>query len=134
MPASQVGQHPRILGQHQQNLHSGKPKQVSALIPNAENGLFSRFIFYFMNVRPVWKNVFASQTDNGLDDYFEALGNEFFELYKVITQDEPRQFYFTADQQEQFNQFFGQIQEKYMNLQGLDYMATIRRLGLIAFR
>lgn len=113
---------------------SGTPKQVSALIPNAENGLFSRFIFYFMNVRPVWKNVFASQTDNGLDDYFEALGNEFYKLYKVIMQDEPRQFYLTADQQEQFNQFFGQIQEKYMNLQGLDYMATIRRLGLIAYR
>lgn len=113
---------------------SGTPKQVSALIPNAENGLFSRFIFYFMNVRPVWKNVFASQTDNGLDDYFEALGNEFYELYKVIMQDEPRQFHLTADQQEQFNQFFGQIQEKYMNLQGLDYMATIRRLGLIAYR
>lgn len=87
-----------------------------------------------MNVRPVWKNVFASQTDNGLDDYFEALGNEFYELYKVIMQDEQRQFYLTADQQEQFNQFFGQIQEKYLNLQGLDYMATIRRLGLIAYR
>lgn len=113
---------------------SGTPKQVSALIPNAENGLFSRFIFYFMNVRPVWKNVFASQTDNGLDDYFEALGNEFYELYKEIMQNEPKQFYLTADQQEQFNQVFGQIQEKYMNLQGLDYMATIRRLGLIAFR
>ncbi len=72
--------------------------------------------------------------DNGLDDYFEALGNEFYELYKIIMQDEPRQFYLTADQQEQFNQFFGQIQEKYMNLQGLDYTATIRRLGLIAYR
>ena len=45
---------------------SGTPKQVSSLIPNAENGLFSRFIFYYMNVRPVWKNVFATQTDNGL--------------------------------------------------------------------
>jgi len=113
---------------------SGTPKQVSALIPNAENGLLSRFIFYFMNVRPVWKNVFASQTDNGLDDYFEALGNQFHVLYKVIMQEEPRQFYLTADQQEQFNQFFEQIQEKYMSLQGLDYMATIRRLGLIAYR
>ena len=113
---------------------SGTPKQVSSLIPNAENGLFSRFIFYYMNVRPVWKNVFATQTDNGLDDYYEALGNEFYELYKAIMQDEPRQFWLTVDQQEQFNRFFGQIQDKYMNLQGLDYMATVRRLGLIAFR
>lgn len=113
---------------------SGTPKQVSSLIPNAENGLFSRFIFYYMNVRPVWKNVFATKTDNGLDDYYEALGNEFYELYKAIMQDEPRQFWLTVDQQEQFNRFFGQIQDKYMNLQGLDYMATVRRLGLIAFR
>jgi len=30
-------------------LLSGTPKQVSTLIPNAENGLFSRFIFYFLN-------------------------------------------------------------------------------------
>mgnify|MGYP005749114873 CR=1 FL=1 len=113
---------------------SGTPKQVSALIPSAENGLFSRFIFYFMNVHPVWKNVFASQTDNGLDDYFETLGSEFYELYKVIMQDEPRHFHLTADQQEQFNLFFDQIQKKHLNIEGLDYMATIRRLGLIAYR
>lgn len=113
---------------------SGTPRQVSALIPNAENGLFSRFIFYFMNVRPVWKNVFASQTNNGLDDYFENLGNRFYELYTQLNSGEQIQFYLTADQQDQFNHFFEQIQVKYLNLQGMDYMATIRRLGLIAFR
>ena len=113
---------------------SGTPKQVSALIPSAENGLFSRFIFYFMNVKPVWKNVFASTTDNGLDDYFENLGNQFYELYKLLKSNGEFQFYLTVDQQEQFNQFFSEIQGKYLNLQGLDYMATIRRLGLIAFR
>jgi hypothetical protein len=113
---------------------SGTPKQVAALIPNAENGLFSRFIFYYMNVRPVWKNVFASQTTNGLDDYFDALGNEFFSLYSSLKAGQDVQFFLTADQQDQFNQFFGQIQEKYMSIQGIDYMATIRRLGLIAYR
>ena len=113
---------------------SGTPKQVSALIPSAENGLFSRFIFYFMNVKPVWKNVFVSTTDNGLDDYFENLGNQFYELYKLLKSNGEFQFYLTADQQDQFNQFFSEIQGKYLNLQGLDYMATIRRLGLIAFR
>ncbi|WP_421879697.1 DUF3987 domain-containing protein [Marinoscillum sp.] len=113
---------------------SGTHKQVAALIPNAENGLFSRFIFYYMNVRPVWKNVFASQTTNGLDDYFDALGNEFFNLYSSLKAGQDVQFFLTADQQDQFNQFFGQIQEKYMSIQGIDYMATIRRLGLIAYR
>ena len=40
----------------------------------------------------------------------------------------------TEEQQIKFNAFFTQIQEKYLTLQGMDYMATIRRLGLIAFR
>lgn len=115
-------------------MFTGTPKQVSALIPNAENGLFSRFIFYFMNIQPVWKNVFANSSDNGLDDYFDQLGNDFFGLYQTLMANPEIQFCLTAEQQEQFNAFFEQIQNTYLSLQGLDYMATIRRLGLIAFR
>lgn len=115
-------------------MFTGTPKQVSSLIPNAENGLFSRFIFYFMNIQPVWKNVFAITSDNGLDDYFDQLGNDFFRLYQTLANNPEIQFCFTAEQQEQFNAFFVQIQATYLSLQGLDYMATIRRLGIIAFR
>ena len=63
---------------------SGTPRQVSSLIPSAENGLFSRFIFYFMNIRPVWKDVFADDADQGLYDYFDVLGNQFYELYQIL--------------------------------------------------
>ncbi|MDR2823921.1 MAG: DUF3987 domain-containing protein, partial [Prevotellaceae bacterium] len=62
-------------------LLSGTPKQVSALIPNAENGLFSRFIFYYMNILPVWKDVFTGDDSQTLDDYFRNLGNQFFDFY-----------------------------------------------------
>lgn len=113
---------------------SGTPKQVSTLIPNAENGLFSRFIFYFMNIKPIWKDVFASNSDHSLDEYFDNLGREFLQLYKALNANQPIQFCLTPEQQEQFNTFFTQVQEKYLSLQGMDYMATIRRLGLIAFR
>lgn len=113
---------------------SGTPKQISTLIPNAENGLFSRIIFYYMNVRPQWKDVFASKTNNGLHQYFETLGNEFYVLYKLIMLNEPLEFNLTDSQQEEFNRFFEQVQEKYLTLIGLDYIATIRRLGLIAYR
>ncbi|MCF8229431.1 MAG: DUF3987 domain-containing protein [Bacteroidales bacterium] len=113
---------------------SGTPKQISSLIPNAENGLFSRFVFYFMNVRPEWKNVFAISSDNGFEDYFDALGSEFHELYKTLLANPEIQFCFSADQQAQFNEFFSGVQTKYIAIQGIDYMATVRRLGLIAFR
>lgn len=113
---------------------SGTPKQISALIPNAENGLFSRFIFYFMNVRTNWKDVFADTTENGLDDYFDALGARFYELYKVLKSGQEIEFCLTAEQKAQFNQFFAHIQDQQIAIHGLDYLATVRRMGLIAFR
>lgn len=113
---------------------SGTPKQVAALIPNAENGLFSRFMFYFMNVKPIWKDVFSFSNDNGLDDYYNSLGEIFFRLYQSLEANPDIQFCLTTDQQHQFNTFFEQVQETYITLKGLDYMATVRRLGLIGFR
>ena len=88
-------------------LLSGTPKQVSTLIPNAENGLFSRFIFYYMNILPVWKDVFAGDDSQTLDDYFRQLGDRFFDLYKTLQhQSEPLRFCLTATQQQAFNAYF----------------------------
>jgi len=116
-------------------LLSGTPKQVSALIPSAENGLFSRFIFYFMNVRPVWNDVFANSSDQTLDSYFNHLGMQFFDLYKHLEyQAEPIRFCLTSGQQQAFNAYFAQTQNQYLCLYGADYLATVRRLGLITFR
>ena len=116
-------------------LLSGTPKQVSTLIPSAENGLFSRFIFYFMNVRPVWNDVFANSSDQTLDSYFNHLGMQFFDLYKHLEcQSEPIRFCLTSGQQQAFNAYFAQTQNQYLCLYGADYLATVRRLGLITFR
>jgi len=116
-------------------LLSGTPKQVSALIPSAENGLFSRFIFYFMNVRPVWNDVFANSSDQTLDSYFNHLGLQFFDLYKHLEyQAEPIRFCLTSTQERSFNAYFSQTQNQYLCLYGSDYLATVRRLGLITFR
>lgn len=113
---------------------SGTPKQVSALIPNAENGLFSRFMFYYMNITPIWKNVFEIQTTNGLDDYYNELGGQFLEFYKALNNNPSIQIKLSQSQQLQFNEYFSKIQTKYLNIQTDDYIATIRRMGLNAFR
>lgn len=113
---------------------SGTPKQVSALIPNAENGLFSRFMFYYMNITPIWKNVFEIQTTNGLDDYYNQLGGQFLEFYKALNNNPSIQIKLNHNQQIQFNEYFSKVQTKYLNIQTDDYIATIRRMGLNAFR
>lgn len=114
-------------------LLSGTPRQILSLIPDAENGLFSRFIFYYMNVRLEWLNVFADNEET-LDQYFEHLGKQFYELYRIFQASQPIRFALSARQQEQFNSFFAQVQKEYSNLFGLDIVASVRRLGLITFR
>jgi len=113
---------------------SGTPKQVATIIPNAENGLFSRCLFYDMTIKPTWKDVFSSNNSVGLDDYYSQLGNEFLGLYKTLKNNPEIEVRLTIPQQQQFNTFFESLQTKYINLQPEEYIATIRRLGLIAFR
>ena len=116
-------------------LLSGTPRQVSTLIPNAENGLFSRFIFYFMNIRYEWKDVFAGESGQTLDHYFDHLGAQFHELHKCLeSQGKPMRFCLTVTQQQLFNSYFEQTQIQYIELCGEDYIGTVRRLGLITFR
>ena len=115
-------------------LLSGTPKQVASLIPTAENGLFSRFIFYHMNIKPVWKDVFANNCENGLEDHFLRLGKDLLNLYDALYNHPGIKFSFTLEQKERFHAYFTQTQDKYLSLQSSDYMATIRRLGPIAFR
>ena len=114
-------------------LLSGTPRQILSLIPDAENGLFSRFIFYYMNVRLEWLNVFADNEET-LDQHFEQLGKQFFDLYNTLKASQPIRFALSAEQQKQFNSFFAQVQKEYSNLFGLDIVASVRRLGLITFR
>jgi hypothetical protein len=113
---------------------SGTPKQIQTLIPSPENGLFSRFMFYVMNMKMVWKDVFASNTEDGLDNHFATLGNEFLSLYQMLMSSPEIQFSLTKEQQAKFNQFFAEKQNLYVAIQEEDIVGTVRRLGLTAFR
>ena len=116
-------------------LLSGTPKQVSSLIPNAENGFFSRFMFYFMNLRPIWKDVFAGDGEEPLEHKFDGYGKEFMDFNLFLRQQPHRfRFAFSSKQQKDFNAYFEHTQLQYLELCGDDYVGSIRRLGLIAFR
>ena len=112
---------------------SGTNGQVATLIPNAENGLMSRYMFYHMNIQTGWKNVFA-KGNRGLEAYFDSLGQEFLPLYNALKEHPAIEVCLTPEQEDEFHNFFTQFNEKYLALQGKDYLATIRRLGIIAFR
>ena len=113
---------------------SGTPRQVLSLIPDAENGLFSRFIFYTIDVALVWNDVFAGSSDKTMEEYFDELGKRFDYLYTQMQTAEPMTFRFTTPQEQEFNDFFRSVQVEYAQLYGLDIVGSIRRLGLITYR
>ena len=113
---------------------SGTPSQVGSLIHTCENGLFSRFMFYCLNTKGVWKNVFARNAGRDLNVYFATLGEEFFQLYERLQASPDICFSLSPEQQQRFNAFFEDIHREYLHLEGPDYLATVRRLGLIFFR
>ncbi|TXD56913.1 DUF3987 domain-containing protein [Polaribacter sp. IC066] len=113
---------------------TGTPKQVLALMPSAENGLFSRFMFYQMPGNTKWRNVFEIKTKNGLNDYFDLLGKEFFALYESLNRGKPIQFSYTEEQQKEFLDVFPKLNVYYLNINHIEYDATVKRLGIIAFR
>lgn len=115
-------------------LLSGTPNQIQNLIPDVENGLFSRFMFYVMNLRNDWNNVFESRAEQGADKLYEELGDQYYSFYHQLEALPEMCFTLTSDQQERFNAFFTQLQTLYLALQEEDIISSVRRLGLSAFR
>ena len=115
-------------------LLSGTPHQIQSLIPDAENGLFSRFIFYCLNVDLVWHDVFAHMDETPIDDHFRQLGKEYYNLYQILLESPSLMFCVTATQRQQFHTMFQEIQDGYVKILGYDFLASVRRLGLITYR
>lgn len=113
---------------------SGTPRQISALIPDAENGLFSRFIFYYLNFRLEWIDVFARTSNTTLEEIFDDIGYGFLELYQRLEMQPELEFSLTLGQQSAFHDYYRSTQEQYYYLFGEDIIGSVRRLGLITFR
>lgn len=114
---------------------SGTPRQIHTLIKDAENGLLSRFIFYEMNVEPVWKDVFIHSQGEPLDQVFARLGERFFDFYHWhVEAGTTCRIELTPAQQQAFHVRFTSLHNSCYELFGNDILASIRRLGLIAYR
>lgn len=114
---------------------SGTPKQVHNMMPDVENGLFSRFLYYAFEDYSDFKNPFISHQQVNYTEFFEVKGEQIHELYQtLIDQPSPFEFRFTAEQGEVFTQQFNTLYKRNRMLLGNDFNANSRRLGLITFR
>ena len=114
---------------------SGTPHQINSLIPNVENGLFSRFIFYTMNTQIVWQNVFATNGSNtSIDYYFFPLGLEFKQFYDILKAGRKHCLTFTQNQIAEFQEFFDKTQTEFFENNGHEIIGSVRRMGRTTFR
>ena len=115
---------------------AGTPRQIEALMPNVENGLFSRFLLLRLALREEWKDVFAKEVGCESDDeVFAEFGRRFFRFYRHLCDlDGEVQFVLTRKQEQAFNLRFGALQSEMISGEGYDMVASVRRLGLITFR
>ena len=115
-------------------LLTGTPRQILNLISDAENGLFSRFAFYYLDTKLVWNNVFANSGNETLEDYFQNLGKEYQDFFNILKASTDITFYFTAEQESDFNATIDEWQQTYVETCGEEFVATVRRLGVIMYR
>lgn len=108
--------------------------QLLKLVPTAENGLFSRFLYYELEYNAAFENVF-DKSKVGYDEYFESLGETLERLYLIL---ELRQtetlFDLTDSQKEAFVAHFNEVKGEIVEYVSEDLGGTVNRLGLIAFR
>lgn len=114
---------------------SGITKQVHNMMPDVENGLFSRFLYYAFEDNSEFKNPFVSHSPVNYTDFFREKATIIFDLRQQLNSlREPVSFQLTEEQGLQFTEQFNAMLSRNKLLLGRDFDANIKRLGLITFR
>ena len=114
---------------------SGTPEQVKSLIPNAENGLLSRFIFYTLSATDEWLDGFSGyDTENPLEKVFDDLGAEVERYYQHLKSIQEVWFSLSFVQQQKFNDYFADEKQRMKELNGDLYNASTHRLSWALLR
>ncbi|MGZ9676146.1 DUF3987 domain-containing protein [Flavobacterium sp. GNP001] len=112
---------------------SGTPKQVFNIIASAEDGLFSRFVFYVFKTDAVWLDPSPKGNPINLTDYFKKQSNEVYKLVQYFERDEMI-LQLTDEQWERFNPAFSSYLQQINTFVSEDALSIVKRLGLILYR
>ena len=114
---------------------SGTPGQVKPLIQSTENGLFSRFLFYYFNDIVKWKDVSPSNHNLNHKAIFKSAGNDLYTLYSnLMTLKNKIEFKLSDDQWKKLNADFGDATDVF-ETNGLGVLkSSVFRIAPIQFR
>jgi hypothetical protein len=113
-------------------LLTGTEAQLISLIPSTEDGLFSRFCFYIVELDPSWIDPFSVEQsfNHSLEQYCQTA----LRIYEKYRQNDNYQIQFglTAEQKNHHKRIFTKYSTKY--LEKGDAIAIVRRQGSVVFK
>ncbi len=112
---------------------SGTPKQVFNIIASAEDGLFSRFIFYVFKTESVWLDPSPKGNPVNLTDFFSKQSQQVFKMVEFFERDE-MVLLLTDEQWDKFNPIFTSFLQQISTFVSEDAQSIVKRLGLILYR
>lgn len=112
---------------------SGTPNQVSSLIASAEDGLFSRFIFYAFKVDQIWRDVSPAANPINLTDHFSQLSQDVIEMINFLNT-YPTIIQFSENHWQQLNKTCSGWLNQTVSFTSEDAGSVIKRMGLIIYR
>ncbi len=114
---------------------SGTPNQVKPLIDSKENGLYSRFSFYYFDDVCGWKDMAPNASYNNLEDKFLKHGDYIYDLYtKLKIRNNPLQFKLTKSQWEKFQNIMSATTDAFIQTKKTEFLSVVKRSGLMTMR
>ena len=114
-------------------LLSGTPAQVLPLIPSAENGLFSRQIFYYMPSIREWVDQFC-ENELDVEGVFQSMDREWKKNLDALKEKGIITLYLTAEQKKEFNKLFRALFQRSSISNGSEMSSSVVRLAINACR
>jgi len=112
---------------------SGTFSQITGFIQNAEDGLYSRSLFYHFDAGVSWHSVAPCTDCVNLSDLYDAAAPEYYKLWKYL-QSSPTLVRLTQNQWQLLDDFGEQHLFHMYNFHGEETSALVKRHALMAFK
>ncbi len=110
---------------------TGTPDQIKGILKSTQNGLASRFIYYYYETPPKWKKTYTMSIDQSRQEQFVLFTQE---LCHKFSSQSSRLFNLTESQGKILDNTFSETLDEKYELHGGDSSSLVFRLGLITYK
>lgn len=112
---------------------SGTPNQILNIISSAEDGLFSRYIYYAFKTKTVWLDPSPKGNPIDLTEHFKSKSLEVYKMVEFFENDQMK-LKLSEEQWDKFNYYFEGLLDKVSLFTSEDAVSVVKRFGLILYR